>query len=600
MTTDTIGLVEAEIGTGAALRRVLRVAPDLRKGLWATAALAALGTAIALAVPIVIQMLIDTELLRGREIDTGRVASRGLVAIAAMAVAILIRRQALVRLAVQSAAGLSDLRVKAFAHIHRLSILHVRSERRGALVARVTSDITAIQDFMDWGGVGMLIGTAQAVLAVAAMLVYRWQLAIFVMLATAVYALLLIWFQIILRRAHDRVRNRVGITLGTISETIAGISTVRAFGAEDATLAGVHGVLESQFKTEVRAWSLGAALFSSAELFAGLITAGVVGIGVASPLGDGMTAGTLIAFLFLVNLLVDPIQTLVETLNEAQAAAAGIRRILNVLDTPIEIPDPANGRTALPAGPLALTFDGVVYGYPQGESEVIQDLTVTVPAGKRIAVVGMTGSGKSTFAKLATRLLDPTSGTIELGGVPLTTISFRELRDRVSFVPQEGFLFDATIATNVRYGRPDAARSDLETAFAELGLTGWVAALPNGLDTEVGERGNRLSAGERQLVALVRAWMAAPDLLMLDEATSAVDPALEVRLRNAMETVTAGRTSITVAHRLSTAEAADDVLVFSGGRIVEQGSHADLLDARGVYAALHADWAAGTGSRAPR
>jgi putative ABC transport system ATP-binding protein len=592
------GFTETGIGTAQALRRVLRVAPDLRRGLFVTVLLAGLGTAIALVIPIVIQQLVDTELLRGDSIDLGHVVQGGAGALAAMAAAMLVRRRALVRLAVRSAAGLSDLRVKAFAHIHELSMLHVQSERRGALVSRVTSDVTAIQDFMDWGGVGMLVGAAQAVLALIAMMVYRWELALVVALAALIYAALLIWFQAILRRAHDRVRRRIGLTLGTMSEAISGLPTIRAYGAEDETLEGVHDALETQFHTEVRTFSLGSVLFSSAELFAGLITAGVVGLGVATALGDGLTAGRMIAFLFLVNLLVEPIQTLVESLSEAQSAAAGVRRILSVLDTPPDIPDPGVSDLTLPTGPIGLELRGVGYAYPGGKDLVIRDLSLSVDPGSRIAVVGKTGSGKSTFTKLITRLLDPETGSIELSGRPLNRIGFTELRNRVAFVPQEGFLFDATIAGNVRYGKPDATDDEILTAFSDLGLADWAQGLPAGIDTEVGERGSQLSAGERQLVAMVRAWIADPDLLVLDEATSAVDPALEVRLRDAMEAAVAGRTSITVAHRLSTAEAADQVLVFDEGRVVEQGRHADLIAADGTYADLHRDWAAGTGPAA--
>jgi len=595
MTDQTGGFLEAEIGTATALRRVLRIAPELRRGLWVTVGLAAVGTAISLIVPIVIQVLIDTELLQADAIDVGNVVERGVLAIAAIAIAMAVRRQALVRLAVRSAAGLSDLRVQAFAHIHRLSMLHVQSERRGVLVSRVTSDITAVQEFMDWGGVGMLVGAAQAVLAVVAMLVYRWQLALFVCGSAVVYALLLSWFQLILRKAHDRVRERVGITLGTMSEAISGLPTIRAYGAEDETMDRVHDAVEEQFRVEVRTFSMGSALFSSAELFAGMITAGVVGLGVASPLGDGLTAGRLVAFLFLVNLLVEPLQTLVETLSQAQSAAAGIRRILNVLDTPPDIADPGAGAVALPAGAVGVELEDVAYRYPEGDDLVIRELTLSISPGSRTAVVGMTGSGKSTFAKLVTRLIDPTAGSISLNNIHLVDIGFTDLRERVVFVPQEGFLFDTSVAANVRYGKPAATDDEVSRAFADLGLADWVAGLPAGLHTQVGERGNQLSAGERQLVALVRAWIAGPDLLVLDEATSAVDPALELRLRNAMEALIAGRTSITIAHRLSTAEAADEVLVFSEGRLVERGRHTDLLANRGTYAALHDDWAAGTG-----
>jgi putative ABC transport system ATP-binding protein len=333
-------------------------------------------------------------------------------------------------------------------------------------------------------------------------------------------------------------------------------------------------------------------LFSSAEVFAGVLTAAVVAAGILLGAGAGVTAGSLLAFLFLVNLLVQPVQTLVETLDTAQAAAAGVRRVLRVLDTPIDLADPEGG-VDLPGGPLDVAVRDMRFRYPTG-GDVLTDVSVDIPAGRRIAVVGETGSGKTTFAKLAVRLLDPTAGEVLVGGVPIRGVRFASLRSRVAYVPQEGFLFDTTVGANVRYGRPGATDDEIVAAFADLGLSSWLESLPARLDTPVGERGAQLSAGERQLVALVRAWLSQPDLLVLDEATSAVDPALEVQLRNAIDRLIEGRTSITIAHRLSTAEASDQILVFDGGRLVERGAHAELLKAGEVYTRLHADWMAGT------
>jgi putative ABC transport system ATP-binding protein len=298
--------------------------------------------------------------------------------------------------------------------------------------------------------------------------------------------------------------------------------------------------------------------------------------------------------LILANLLIEPLQILVETLEFAQSAASGLRRVVEVLDGEIEITDPVDAETLRPGG-LSARFDHVSYSYPNG-AEVLSDITVDIPVGSRVAVVGETGSGKTTFAKLLVRLMDPTSGTVHIGGVLAPKIRLEELRSRVAFVPQEGFLFDDTIANNVRYGRIEADDAEIWTAFHELGLGEWVQGLPDGLETRAGERGGNLSAGERQLVALVRSWIGTPDLLVLDEATSAVDPALDVALRRAIDKLTEGRTSVTIAHRLSTAEGADEILVFDHGELVERGHHRDLLVSDGVYAALHADWATGTKS----
>jgi ABC-type multidrug transport system fused ATPase/permease subunit len=282
-------------------------------------------------------------------------------------------------------------------------------------------------------------------------------------------------------------------------------------------------------------------------------------------------------------------------LNEAQNAIAGYRRVLNVLDLEPDVADPARDPAAgfgrrLPPGPLAVSFRSVGYAYPGGP-EVLSDVDLAIPAQTRVAVVGETGSGKTTFAKLLTRLMDPGRGEVLLSEVPLTAVRFDSLRSRVVMVPQDGFLFNTTVADNVRFGRPSLSDEDLRLAFAELGLADWVESLADGMATEVGERGEALSVGERQLVALARAYVADPDLLVLDEATSAVDPATEVRLARALEGVTRGRTSVTIAHRLSTAEAADEVLVFDRGRLAERGPHHELVrDPESVYGKLYSSW----------
>ncbi|MCL1693757.1 MAG: ABC transporter ATP-binding protein/permease [Actinomycetia bacterium] len=574
--------------TGHVLRRAFQIAPALSKGLWLTLALAVFGTGLQLVVPITVQRIIDSVLLSNEQVDTSSVVTSGLIALVAVAFAMWARRTSLARLARSSVTGLTDLRVTTFGYLHKLSMLHVQSERRGALVSRVTSDIETMQQFMEWGGVGMILGAAQILLAVMLMLVYEWRLALMITVGVLIYSVMLLWFQGILRRAHDSVRERVADSLSVVGEATAGLPTVRAFGMESVVMGKVSTALDRQYRAEYGAGALAAVLFSSAEIFAGVITASVIAVGVIFGVSWGLSAGTLVAFLFLVTLLVEPVQMLVETINQAQSAGAGLRKVLNLLDTPIEVADPVDG-VSLPDRPLDLRFEEVRFRYPTGD-DVLHNVTVSIAAGERVAVVGETGSGKTTFAKLATRLLDPADGSISIADVPINEVRFDSLRSRVSYVPQEGFLFEGTVADNVRYGKPDANDAGVRVAFADLGLLEWVDALTDGIDTRVGERGSNLSAGERQLVAIARAWIANPDLLVLDEATSAVDPAIEVQIRRAIERLTSGRTSITVAHRLSTAEASDTVLVLDAGRLVERGRHEDLVRAAGVYADLHRDW----------
>ena len=331
-------------------------------------------------------------------------------------------------------------------------------------------------------------------------------------------------------------------------------------------------------------------VFTTGELVAALANAAVVVVGVLLGVGGhGLTAGKLVAFLFLVTLFIAPVQVASEALSEAQNALASFRRVLDVVDAEPDVADPAGG-SPLPPGPLGVRFDSVMFRYPQANRAALVDVDLEIRPRSRVAVVGETGSGKTTFAKLLTRLMDPTSGQVLVGGVPLTEVPFGSLRSRVVMVPQDGFLFDESVADNVRYGRPDATDDEIVAAFGALGLGDWLAGLPDGVLTRVGQRGEALSVGERQLVAIARAYIADPDVLVLDEATSAVDPATEVRLTRALDSLTRGRTTLVIAHRLATAENADEILVVDAGRVVQRGPHAELVTQDGPYARLHASW----------
>jgi putative ABC transport system ATP-binding protein len=574
------------------LSKAIGASPVLAEGLKLTLLLAMIGQGVTIVTPIVLQQIIDEEILNPQGVDISGVLIKASIAAVALIIGIVVGRTSLLRLIRSSSNGLSDLRTMTFNHLLRQSVLHVQAERRGSLVSRVTSDITTLQEFMEWGGVSLVVASSQVLLATSVMFFYQWRLALISLVGVFMYLLLMRWFQRLLRKNYDSVRVEVGRSLGVLSESITAIPVVRAYGTEEATKQKVAEALEARFRREFRTNWFGNSLFSSAEIFAGMLTAAIVVAGILIGVSQGTTAGELIAFFFLANLLIEPLQIVVETLEFSQSAASGLRRVLEVLGSEIEIDDPEHPEH-LRAGGLSVRFNDVRYAYPTGP-DVLQDLSLDIGIGARIAVVGETGSGKTTFAKLLVRLLDPTAGEIRVGGVNLAQVPLAELRSRVAFVPQEGFLFDDTIVNNVRYGLPEATDAEVWTAFHELDLGDWLSTLPNGLETMVGERGGNVSAGERQLVALVRAWISSPDLLVLDEATSAVDPSLDVQLRHAMERLTEGRTAVTVAHRLATAENADEVLVFDQGRLVEHGPHRDLIAADGVYASLYADWSTGT------
>ena len=593
-----LGIRRGPAGAWATLVRGLQLSPELREGLGLTLALAVVATAGKVAVPVAVQQTIDGGVVGVDDPRLGVVT----VAVALTALALVATSFAgyamTYRLARASETALSAVRVRAFRRIHDLSILHQAAEHRGALVARVTSDIDQISRFIQWGGVILIVRGGQALLALTAMALYSWQLTLVVLLIVGPMVPLIAWFQGVLSRAFDTVRERHAAMMTAVSESVVGAATVRAYGIEDRTEARIAERVEEEFRAQFRAGRLASTMFSSAEVVAGVATAAVVVVGVWLGLAGGLAppgepwVGRLTAFLFLVTLFVGPLRIATEVLEQAQTAISGWRRVLGVLDTEPEVADPVVG-TAIPEGPVAVRFDGVRFRYPTG-GDVLADVDLEIGAQRRVAVVGETGSGKTTFAKLLTRLMDPTEGEVRLSGVPLPEVAFADLRRRVVMVPQDGFLFDGSIAENVRYGRPGTSDERVRLAFLELGLADWLDTLPEAEHTRVGERGESLSVGERQLVALARAYVADPDLLVLDEATSAVDPATEVRIQRTLDSVTRGRTAIAIAHRLSTAEAADEVLVFDDGRIVERGAHADLVARGGVYAALHASWMAGT------
>ncbi|WP_306214334.1 ABC transporter ATP-binding protein [Actinoplanes sp. RD1] len=535
-----------------------------RDGRLVTGLLALAAGAGRIVAPLTVQYAVDSG-LRTAGVAVG--VGAGAVVVAGVSSSVLNRR-----LHGQVEQALAGLRRAGLRRVHAMPAATFDRTPGADLVTRLTSDLDQVTTFLQGGGIQFLTNAAQLVLATVLLAAYSWQLAVPVLVITALLLVAMAGLQRLIARRFDRARRDLSLLQSAVAESLAGAPVIRSTGSAGRTRDkldhAVDRARDSLLRTLVPLHantSLGELAISTMTV--AVLVGGVWWAGHGGPATPRLTSGQIVAMVFLVTFYVRPLQFLVQSLGEAQNALTGWRRARALASSPAAVA----GGAVLPPGPVGVRLTGVSARYGDGPI-VLHDVTVEVAPGEHVAVVGRTGSGKSTFAKLLTRRLEPVSGVVELSGVPLDRLAPAALAGRVVTVPQDPFLFDTTIGANIRLGRPGATDAELLGVLDRLGLHDWYATLPAGLDTPAGQRGERLSVGERQLVALARTALADPDLLILDEATSGVDPVTDAAVQRALAVLTRGRTTIAIAHRPATAAAADRVLAFSAGRLAWPGT----------------------------
>ncbi|CAJ1498853.1 ABC transporter ATP-binding protein [[Mycobacterium] holstebronense] len=557
---------------------------------------------LLMAVAIVVENVarLAVPILAQRGIDRGipPIAADGSIrqlSMIVIALAVVVFAQAVSRMLFLQWSGkvgqrmLLELRRRVFRQFQRLDVGFHERYTSGRVVSRLTNDVDAIQEMLLTGFDG-LVGAALTMTGTAVLLiVLDWRLGLMCLIAFPVLMALLRWFRVESSKNYAAVREHAARVIVQFTETMTGIKAVQAYRREARNQEIFTGVADRYRSVNEKAFRL-VAIFSPGVKLVGNLTTGVVLLyGGWRVLHGHMTIGTFTAFLLYLRMFFEPMQGISEFLNTFQSATSALEKLAGVLAETPAVADPAAPQTIVGERRGEIALRDVHFGYRGGQS-VLDGLSLNIPAGQTLALVGSTGAGKSTIAKLIARFYDPVSGAVTLDGVDLRAFTQATLRRHVVMVTQENFLFTGSVADNIRFGRPGATDAEVAAAATSVGAEAFITALPDGYDTDVAQRGGRLSAGQRQLVAFARAFLADPAVLILDEATSSLDIPGERMVQKALRSVLAGRTALVIAHRLSTVEIADRVLVIEGGRIVEDGPPAELIHAEGHYAALHDAW----------
>jgi ATP-binding cassette subfamily B protein len=490
--------------------------------------------------------------------------------------------------------ALQDLRERIFIHLQSMSIGFFTRRSPGVLISRMTNDVEALQQLVTNGVVTIFSSTLTLLGVVVIMLFLDVKLALITFLTFPLLAIASVIFRIVSAGAYRATRERIAAVTAYLQETLSGVRVVRSFGQEPRHQATMTELNEANRDVNMRTVYLNASYFPAVEVLAAVGTAVILLYGGTQAINGALEVGVVVAFVGYLTRFFEPIQELSQLYTTYQAGMAALDKIFDLLDTE---PDMVDAPGAIDPGTLRgeIELDGVWFSYseadePADDAWALRDVDLHVPPGQTLALVGATGAGKSTFAKLVARFYDPQRGTVRVDGHDLHGVQQQALRRQLGIVPQEGFLFSGSVRENVAFGRPEASEEEIEAAIAAVGATDFVAHLPQGLDTEVGERGVQLSAGQRQLVAFARALLAEPRILILDEATSNVDVRTEKTIERGLERLLHGRTAIVIAHRLSTIRRAGKIVVLEHGQIAEQGTHDELIAADGPYSKLYGAW----------